>query len=136
MTTARQPPAKGKTMEALLTLVPSPRKTRVLLTSGKDVLLRGKLPPLNKLFHERAVVTLLEALSLWVDGRLCVALYADERVDCFRLGLTDELGVGARSVFYAVEVLARSHRGRREGGDDAVVTEMQLPLIAKPGGAQ
>ena len=123
-------------MEALLTLVPSPRKTRVLLTSGKDVLLRGKLPPLNKLFHERAVVTLLEALSLWVDGRLCVALYADERVDCFRLGLTDELGVGARSVFYAVEVLARTRRGRRDGSGDAIVAELQLPLIAKPGGAQ
>ena len=123
-------------MEALLTLVPSPRKTRLLLTSGKDVLLRGKLPPLNKLFHERAVVTLLEALSLWVDGRLCVALYADERVDCFRLGLTDELGVGARSVFYAVEVLARTRRGRRDGSGDAIVAELQLPLIAKPGGAQ
>jgi hypothetical protein len=123
-------------MEALLTLVPSPRKTRVLLTSGKDVLLRGKLPPLNKLFHERAVVTLLEALSLWVDGRLCVALYADERVDCFRLGLTDELGVGARSVFYAVEVLARARRGRRSGGGDATEVEHQLQLLAKPGGAQ
>jgi hypothetical protein len=124
-------------MEALLTLVPSQRKTRVLLTSGKDVLLRGKLPPLNKLFHERAVVTLLEALSLWVDGRLCVALYADERVDCFRLGLTDELGVGARNVFYAVEVLARNRRGQRGGGGDgAGGADQQLPLLARPGGAQ
>src|SRR5438874_7679601 len=105
-------------MEALLTLVPSPRKTRVLLTSGKNVLLRGKLPPLSKLRHERAALTLIEALSLWTDARLCVALYADDWADCFRLGLTDELGVGARSVFYAVEVLARHrHRVRRDGSD-------------------
>ena len=121
-------------MEALLTLIPSRGKTRLLLTSGKDVLLRGKLPPLNKVVHTRAVVTLLEALALWTDARLCVALYADELGDSFRLDLTDELGVGARGVYYAVEVLARSPRRRRravaEGGTE------QLRLVAEPGGAR
>lgn len=133
MTTARRVLAKGQTMDALLTLTPSRAKTRVLLTRGKDVLLRGTLPPLREVFHTRAVVTLLEALALWTDARLCVALYAGDEEDCFRLNLTDELGVGARGVFYAVEVLARSPRRRRHAAADGVE---QLPLAAAPGGAR
>lgn len=121
-------------MDALLTLTPSRGTTRVLLTRGKDVLLRGKLPALKEVFHERAVVTLLEALALWTDARLCVALYADDEGDCFRLNLTDELGVGARGVFYAVEVLARSRRRRRRVVADVGVE--QLALVARPGGAR
>lgn len=133
MTTARRVLAKGQTMDALLTLTPSRAKTRVLLTRGKDVLLRGTLPPLKEVFHARAVVTLFEALALWTDARLCVALYADDAGDCFRLNLTDELGVGARGVFYAVEVLARSPRRWRRVAADVVE---QLPLAAAPGGAR
>lgn len=121
-------------MEALLTLIPSRGETRLLLTSGKDVLLRGKLPPLKEVFHARAVVTLLEALALWTDARLSVALYAENLGDCFRLDLTDELGVGARGVFYAVEVLARRPRGRRRTFAERGVE--QLPLVAWPGGAR
>lgn len=120
-------------MEALLTLVPSRGKTRLLLTSGKDVLLRGNLPPLNKVVHTRAAVTLLEALALWTDARLCVALYADDEGDCFRLDLTDELGVGARGLYYAVEVLARSPRRRRAVAEDGVE---QPRLVVDPGGAR
>jgi hypothetical protein len=134
MTTARRLPAKGKTMDALLTLRPSRGKTSLLLTSGKDVLLRGKLPPLKEIFHARAVVTLLEALALWTDARLCVALYADDLGDCFRLDLTDELGVGARGVYYAVEVRARHPRGHRRTVAEGAVK--QLPLVAGPGGAR
>jgi hypothetical protein len=134
MTTVRRLPAKGKTMEALLTLIPSRGKTRLLLTSGKDVLLEGKLPPLNKVLHARAVVTLFEALALWMDTRLCVALYADDEGDFFRLNLTDEFGVGARGVFHAVKVLARSPRRWRRAVAERG-TE-QLPLAAAPGGAR
>jgi len=51
-----------------------------------------------------------------------------------RLNLTDELGVGARGVFHAVRVLARSARQRRravaEGGTE------QLPLAAAMGGSR
>ena len=121
-------------MEALLTLAPTPRGTRVLMTRGRDTLLKGHLPPLEKLIHARAATTLLEALSLWVDGRLSVALYAENLESCFRFGLTDELGVGARGVFYAVEVLAPRHRhaGRPSGASQ----DEQLKLLAKPGGAE
>lgn len=120
-------------MEALLTLAPSPRGTRVVMTRGKDTLLRGHLPPLNKLLHERAATALLEALALWVDERLCVALYAENLETCFRFGLTDELGVGARGLFYAVEVLAPRHRAKRRTPDVANRTEdEQLKLLATP----
>lgn len=121
-------------MDALLTLAPTPRGTRLLLTRGKDTLLKGQLPPLGKLLHQRAALALLEALSLWVDARLCVALYVDDPGSCFRCGLTDELGVGARGLFYAVEVLAPRRRRPRRAHDDTG-EGYQLRLLAKPDGA-
>jgi hypothetical protein len=122
-------------MEALLTMAPTARGTRVLMTRGRDTLLKGQLPPLEKVLHERAARALLEALSLWVDERLCVALYAENAESCFRFGLADELGVGARSVFYAIEMLAPRHRVARRPREAAVRDE-QLTLLAKPVGAR
>lgn len=121
-------------MESLLTLISSRRKTRFLLTSGKDVLLRGKLPPLNKVVHTGAVVTLFEALALWTDAHLCVALCADDLGDSFRLDLMDELGVGARGAYYSVEVQPR--RPRRRQGVVAEEGTARLRLVAEPGGAR
>ena len=118
-------------MDALLTLVPTQKETRVLLTRGKDTLLKGRLPPLKAVRHERAATALMEALSLWVDERLCVALYAGELESCFRFGLADELGVGARSVFYAVELVGRRRRG------EPARDERQLALVPpREGGAR
>lgn len=134
MTTARRLPAKGKTMEALLTLVPSRGTTRLLLTRGKDVLLRGRLPPLKKVCHPRAVVTLLEALALWTNSRLCVALYAGDPADSFRLELTDELGLGTRGVYYSVEVEARRPHDRHAVAEGAVGQHRSLMPV--PGGAR
>lgn len=121
-------------MEALMTLVPSATRTRVLLTRGKDTLLKAHLPPLSSLRHREAAKRLLEALSLWMDERLCVALYAAKPENCFEYDLTDELGVGARSLYYAVEVLGpRRPRGHRRSVDGPPAD--QLRLLAKPGGA-
>ena len=86
-----------------VTLVPSETRTRVLVMQGQDELLRAELPPFSKVRNEAAVKRLLEALSLWMDQRVCVALCAGEEVDSFRLDLVDELGAGARSVYYSVE---------------------------------
>ena len=115
-------------MGCYVRLTPTARRTRVELrtTEGKP-LLRASLPPLSQLHHHRAVKTLLEALSLWLDERLCVALCVAERASCFKFDLTDELGVGARSVFYAVEVVGRARRpGRRD--------DRQLALVPPPAG--
>ena len=97
-----------------LTLVPKQTGTHVLLTRGQDELLRAVLPPFWQVHHQQGVTRLLEGLSLWLGCRLCVALSAAEPVHSFRLNLTDELGAGARSLFYAVEPVATGgRRGRR-----------------------
>lgn len=112
-------------MDCYVRLTPTARRTRVEVrtTAGKP-LLRASLPPLSTVRHHRAVTTLLEALSLWLDERLCVALCAAEPESCFVFALTDELGVGARSVFYAVEVVGRARRHTSSRGD------RQLSLVA------
>jgi hypothetical protein len=116
-------------------LTPSESRTKVLLMQGQDEILRAALPPLRKLRNEHSVTRLLEALSLLMDQRVCVALCADELEDSFRLGLTDELGVGARSVYYAVEPLplTRSPRPRRLRGVGDFAGLHQLWLWASTG---
>jgi hypothetical protein len=109
----------------------SRERTRVLVTLGLGEALKASLPPLWQVKHRRAVTALLEALSLWTDGRVCVALSADDAESCFRLDLTDALGAGTRSVFHAIEVVPfRRHRhfaGETHAGH-------QLELVG-PGGA-
>jgi hypothetical protein len=98
-----------------LLLSPSSKWTKVLLTHGPDELLKALLPPPSLVHHERAATRLLEALSLWLDTQLPVALSVDAKDAGFCLGLTDEMGVGARSVYYRVEVIERTDARRRRG---------------------
>jgi len=119
-------------MEAYkLVLSPSSNWTRVLVTHGPDELLRAILPPPSQTKHERAVATFLEALALWLDTTLPVVLSVDAREASFCLGLTDELGIGAQSVFYRVEVVARGRRrrGRRLRGVGEFADLRQLRLV-------
>jgi hypothetical protein len=96
-----------------LMLAPSSTWTRVLLTHGPDELLRAILPPPSQVRHERAAITFVESLALWLDAALPVALSVVDRDAPSCLGLTDELGVGRQSVYYRVEV--SSPAGRRRG---------------------
>jgi hypothetical protein len=98
-----------------LLLSPSSKWTKVLLTHGPDELLKAQLPPPSQVRHERAATTLIEALSLWLDTTLPVVLCVDAQDAGFCLGLTDELGLGLRSVFYRVEVTEREGARRRRG---------------------
>jgi hypothetical protein len=112
-------------------LSPTAKRTRLLVSHGPDELLRAILPPPPQVRHERAAATLLEGLSLWLDTRLAVVLSVDAREAGFCLGLTDELGVGAQSVFYRVEVAERGRRRRRgtriQGvGDFADLRQLRL----------
>jgi hypothetical protein len=50
-------------------------ETRLRLSDSKGDLLRARL---NNPHHPRALVTLLEGLSLWAGRALCVALSVDE----------------------------------------------------------
>jgi len=98
-----------------LVLSPSSKWTKVLLSHGPDELLKALLPPPSQVRHERAATTLLEALSLWLDSTLPVVLCVDARDASCCLGLTDEMGVGIRSVYYGVEVTEREDARRRRG---------------------
>jgi len=120
--------------EPLVTLASGASRTQLLVMVGPDEVLRARLPRLDQVRQEQAVTRLLEGLSLWLNQRLCVALSADESEDYWRLDLTDELGVGARSVYYAVEVVEgrRRYRGTRLRGLGDFRALHQLALLARP----
>jgi hypothetical protein len=98
-----------------------------------DELLRAFLPAPSQLQYERAVITWLESLALWLNTKLHVVLSVDAKEAGFCLGLTDELGVGVRSLFFDVEVrdpAARRRRGQRiRGVGDFTADLRQLRLV-------
>jgi hypothetical protein len=100
-------------MRYTVVIVPSPTRTRVLVSQGPDELLRAVLPPPSMVCHERAAMALLEGLSLWLDAKLHVVLSVAEREAGSCLALTDEMGLGMRSVYFDVEVHDRRARRRR-----------------------
>ena len=118
-------------------VVPSTKWTRVLLTLGPDELLRAILPPPSLVRHERAAPTLLQGLSMWLDTALPVVLSADDGDFGFRLGLTDEMGLGTRSLYYHVAVAepgrVRRRRGRRIAGVGDFTDLRQLRLVPDDG---
>lgn len=71
-------------MDTWMTMVePTPRAVRLLMTDpeGNEVL-KAALPAFPQ--HPRALLTLLEALALWVGVPLTVAIFASHRVDRHR----------------------------------------------------
>jgi len=119
-------------MTYTVVVIPSAEWVRVLFTEGPDELLRAILPPPSQLHHERAVITFLEGLALWVNAKLHVVLSVDARAAECCLGLTDELGVGVRSLFFDVEVRdrrARKRRGQRIRGIGDFADVRQLRLV-------
>lgn len=100
-------------MTYTVVLIPSAARTRVLVTAGPDELMRAILPSPSQQQYERATITFLEGLALWLNTKLHVVLSVDAKEAGCCLGLTDELGVGVRSLFFEVEVRdRRSRRGR------------------------
>jgi hypothetical protein len=119
-------------MRYQVVIAPSATRTRVLVTEGSDELLRAVLPSPSQLRHERATITFLEGLALWLDAKLHVVLSVDAKEAGFCLGLTDEMGVGVRSLFFDVEVRdrrARRRPRRRIRGVGDFVDLRQLRLV-------
>ena len=119
-------------MRYQVVIVPSATRTRVLVTEGSDELLRAVLPSPSQLRHERATTTFLEGLALWLDAKLHVVLSVDAKEAGFCLGLTDEMGVGVRSLFFDVEVRdprVRRRPGRRIRGVGDFADVRQLRLV-------
>ena len=106
--------------EYTVTLSLSAARSRVLLMAGADELMRAVLPPPSQVRHERAVMSLLQSLAMWLDRAPRVVVSADDGDATFLFGLTDELGNPQRSVYYTVEVAERRvrRRARRVGGGD------------------
>lgn len=107
----------------------------MLLTDGPDELLRAVLPAPPPLHRDRAVPTLLEGLAQWLDAPIRVVLSVDAQDASFCLGLTDEMGCGARTLFYGVEVVergARRRRGDRIRGIGDFADLRQLHLVTPP----
>jgi hypothetical protein len=125
-------------MQYTVVIIPSTTRTRVLVSQGPDELLRAILPPPSAVHHERAAITLLQGLSLWLDAKLRVVLSVDVQEAGFCLGLTDEMGIGMRSVYFDVEVhdrRARRRRGQRIRGigDFADLRQLCLRWLAPDG---
>jgi hypothetical protein len=119
-------------MRYQVVIVPSTTRTRVLVTEGPDELLRAVLPSPSQLRHERATTTFLEGLALWLNAKLHVVLSVDAKEAGFCLGLTDEMGVGVRSLFFDVEVRdprVRRRPGRRIRGMGDFADLRQLRLV-------
>jgi hypothetical protein len=118
-------------MTYTVVMIPSAARTRVLVTEGPDELLRAVLPSPSQLQYERATIGFLESLALWLNAKLHVVLSVDAKEAGCCLGLTDELGVGVRSLFFEVEVRdrrARRRRGQRIRGIGDFTDARQLRL--------
>jgi hypothetical protein len=101
----------------LVTMAPERDRTRVLVMSGADEMMRAVLGPATQT-HPRAAATLLEGLALWHQRRVSVVLCVGERSCGSELGLYDALEFGDRNVHYEVGVVVepRRQRPRRLGG--------------------
>lgn len=106
-------------------------RTRILMTSGPDELMRAVLPPLRQVRHDRAALSLLEGLALWLDRAPRVVVSVDDLDATFSCGLTDEVGNPQNSLYYTVEVVERParRRGKRIAGVGDFRDLRQLSLI-------
>ncbi len=96
--------------QTVVTIAPEHDKTRVLMASDHQDLLKAVLPAAH-LAHPRAAMTLLEGLSLWRQERLSVVLVVDETDrTSSALSLCDALGFGERTLHYEVAVAYRERR--------------------------
>jgi hypothetical protein len=117
--------------EYTVTMSFSPARSRILVTAGADELMRAVLPPPRQVRHDRAALSLLEALALWLDRSPRVVVSADESDATYSFGLTDEIGNPQRSVYYTVEVVQRParRRSRRIAGVGDFRDLRQLTLV-------
>jgi hypothetical protein len=73
-------------MTYTVVLIPSAARTRVLVTAGPDELLRAISPSPSQLQYERATISFLESLALWLNAKLRVVLSVDAREAKLRWG--------------------------------------------------
>lgn len=116
-------------MEVTLAFKLDRDRVRLLLVQGERELLRASLPPPARFWTGKPARALLESLAIWLDTRLRVVLAAAEPADGWSMELTDELGIGCRTVFYEVVAVPARGRPRRLRGVDDFRDVRQLCLL-------
>ena len=102
--------------EVVVMMVPTRSETRLLVTVGRDEVLKARLGPAEQM-HRRAAPMLLEAIALWYQQRVHAVISVGVDAAWSDLGLADGLGYGAETVHYEVAwVDPRAPRGRRVRG--------------------
>jgi hypothetical protein len=96
------------------TMVPTRIETKLLVTVGRDEVLKARLGPATKI-HRSAAPMLMEAIALWYEQQVHVVISAGSDAISGDLGLSDGFGYGAQTLHYEVEwVDPRDlRRGRR-----------------------
>ncbi len=93
-------------------IAPNATSTRVLAMAGPhDTFLKARLS--RSPAHPRAMASLLEAIALWHQAPVHAVLCATEEASWSRLGLLDELCLGADTVHYTVELRPRDRERRQ-----------------------
>src|SRR5947207_13933451 len=102
--------------DVVVTMVPTRSETQLLVTVGRDEVMKARLGPAMQI-HRLAAPMLLEAIALWYQRRVYAVISADADAISSDLGLSDGLGYGVETVHYEVEWIdPRAHRGRRVRG--------------------
>jgi hypothetical protein len=113
------------------TIVPTTTETKLLVTVGRDEVLKARLGPAAKV-HRSAAPMLIEAIARWYEQRVYVVISAAGDVISDDLGLADGLGYGTQTLHYEVEWVdpRDHHRGRRlRGLGDFGEVRRQLRLV-------
>lgn len=123
-------------LEMTVTITATAKETRILAQDETGDRLIGRLGPLSKVAHQRALPSLLEAIALWCGQTLRVVMYVDELFDWSRSGLADALDFGVETLFYRVEIVPlqvrRHRRAKRLSGLGSFKRERQLLRSGRP----
>jgi hypothetical protein len=109
-------------------------RVRLLVVLGERELLRASLPPPARFWSSKPAKALLESLAIWLDTSLRVVFAAADPADGWSLELTDELGIGCRTVFYEVVAAPTRGRAQRLRGVDDFRDVRQLCLLDRIAG--
>lgn len=108
----------------VVTFKSSRQNTRVLVTLGRQDVMRAVLPsPTHS--HPRAAESFLEAIALWFQRPLCVVVYADAAGYSSALKLCDGFGCGRQTPLFEVEVYDPAKR-RQSIGSMADLRQLAL----------
>lgn len=90
---------------------PGPHSTRVLVTSGDEILLKAKLSPGPS--HPRAAQWLMEAIALWEGAPVRAVISADAQDGGYGSRFWDAVGMDFGGALYRLE-MAGPERDRRQ----------------------